>query len=62
MTEQLRAPDSSSGVFDQQSVGSSPGRETCVLVSLGGTTGPRTDVHVLGLVVHIKQIGTFIAK
>ena len=31
MTEQLRAPDSSSGVFDQQSVGSSPGRETCVL-------------------------------
>ena len=31
MAERLRPPDSSSGVSDQQSVGSSPGRDTCVL-------------------------------
>ena len=31
MAERLRAPDLSSGVSDQQSVGSSPGRDTCVL-------------------------------
>ena len=31
MAQQLRAPNSSSGVSDQQSVGSSPGCGTCVL-------------------------------
>ncbi len=31
VAERLRARDSSSGVSDQQSVGSSPGRGTCVL-------------------------------
>ena len=31
MVEQLRAPDSSYGVPDQQRVGSSPGHEICVL-------------------------------
>ena len=31
MIERIRAPDSSSGVSDQQSVGSSPGYDSCVL-------------------------------
>ncbi len=31
MAEPLRAPDSNSGVSDQQSGGSSPGHGTCVL-------------------------------
>ncbi len=31
VAERIRALDSSSGVSDQQSVGSSPGRDTCVL-------------------------------
>ena len=31
MAERLRASDSSSGVSDQRSVGSNPGRDTCVL-------------------------------
>ena len=31
MAEQLRAPDCSPGVSDQQSVGLSPGQDTCVL-------------------------------
>ena len=30
VAEWFRAPDSSSGVFDQQTVGSIPGRGTCV--------------------------------
>ncbi len=31
LAEQIKAPNSSSGVSVQQSVGSSPGRDTCVL-------------------------------
>ncbi len=31
VAEWIRSLDSSSGVSDQQSVGSSPGRDTCVL-------------------------------
>ncbi len=33
MAERIRAPNSSSGVSDRRGVGSSPGLDTCVLIS-----------------------------
>ncbi len=62
MAERLRAPESSSGVSDQQSVGSSPGHGTCVLEHdalplllclSDGTVSRRFPA--LGLVVHVKE-------
>ncbi len=62
VAEQLRAPDSACGVSDQQSVGWSPGHDTCVLEQdalpyflcpLDGTLSCRS--RALGLVVLVKE-------
>ncbi len=68
MSEWIRAPDSSSGVSDQQSVGSSPGRDTCVLKkdSLNHYCYVlRMGCKAVGpvcCVMHVKEPSTLIVK
>ena len=57
LAEWSSATDSSSGVSDQQSVGSSPGLDTCLLVStiIASHFGWSMNPETLCCIMHVKQ-------